>query len=275
MKPVVTIAVWQTLLDESLGFVNEVKRGRVACVQEAAMRSANVCVDFDTALAALECAADRFEAAYLCGAPIQNVERARLIGEALGLQLGTDEQQALAVALGQTHSPTSLQPRPGARRMLRELARDNRIVALSDTWMSPGSTLRASLKHHALAQFLSGMLFSDETKVYKVTGEAWSVAAQRFGTRVEQIVHVGDLPVVDGAVALAVGCAGSIVVSHSDHPVKGVHPSECAGVHVVTDSASVPPLVERLRRGEPPFGASFPTSPGDLPGQGPATPPGS
>ena len=252
MKPVVTIAVWQTLLDESLGFVDEVKRGRVACVQEAAMRSANVRLDFDTALAALDFAADRFEAAYLSGAPIENIERARLIGEALGLRLGTNEQRGLAAALGQTHSPTSLRPRPGARKMLRELARDNRVVALSDTWMSPGSTLRASLKHHALAQFLSGMLFSDETKVYKVTGEAWSLAAQTFSTRVEQIVHVGDLPVVDGAVALAVGCAGSIVVRHSDHPVKGP-PSECAGAHIVTDSASVPSLVARLRRGELPF----------------------
>lgn len=243
--PVVTIAVWQTLLDESPGFGGQVRSARIACVIEEVSRATGTPIDAGIAGDALDLAADIFESAYLSGAPIDNLERARLIGRALDVHFNVDERRHLADALGTTHDPLNLRTRKGARQLLRDLSRDRAVVALSDTWLSPGAALRASLAHHELTRYLTDEFYSDETGSYKVTGDAWHLAARRLGTSVDRIIHIGDLPVIDGAGALAAGCAAAIVIRHPEHPVPS-RIGEVAGVRVVTDPTLVPALVAAI-----------------------------
>lgn len=244
--PVVTVAVWQTLLDESPRFGGEVRASRIACVRAAAWESAGRILDSASAAAALEAAASQFESAYLSGAPFDNVERVRLIAETLGLQFTIGERRQLAAQLGATHDPGRLRPRPWATQMLRELAKTHRVVALSDTWMSPGSVLRASLKHHDMADLFTAMHFSDETGASKTTGQGWAFVAQRHKASVSEIVHIGDLPDIDGKTALASGCAAAIVIEHPDHPIP-MQSTPIRGVHYVTSPVAVPSLVAAWR----------------------------
>lgn len=244
-RAVVTIAVWQTLLDESPGFGDQVRGARIACVIEAVGRATGDPVDADSAGTALDFAADKFETAYLSGAPIDNIKRVQLIGAALDVHFSADETRHLADALGKTHVPTNLRTRPGLRQMLQELSRERTVVALSDTWMSPGAALRASLAHHGLSMYLADELYSDETGSFKVTGEAWRLAANRLGTSVDRIIHIGDLPDIDGAGAAAAGCAAAIVIQHPNHPVPSRR-SGSADVRVVTDPRVIPAVVAEL-----------------------------
>ncbi|GGN99396.1 HAD family hydrolase [Nocardia rhizosphaerihabitans] len=254
----VTVAVWQTLIDESKAFHRQVQQARIDCVVELAREQIGTNIAPEAASSALSDAAERFESAYLQGTPISNRDRARLISDALELRLRDNALHELAERLGATHAPASMRPRPGAREMLRLLARRYRVVALSDTWLSPGSALRAALEHHRMAEYFTDMMFSDETGTHKVRGDAWrATAADRLHTTVGNIIHVGDLPAVDGSAAVAAGCAGAVIIDHPEHPVGSHSSDDSDGVYFASSCEQVPGLVAAIaQKWKPP--APFP-----------------
>lgn len=241
----ITVAVWQTLIDEADGFHDRVRTARIGCVQTAAAER-NHDVTAEAAARALDTAADAFEQAYLTGRPMRADTRAGLIGADLGIHLSSSERHSLADALGRTHRPEWMRARPAAAETLERLADRHRIVALSDTWTSPGSVLRAALDNVGLAPYLSATYFSDETGRHKTTGSAWHTVEETHGVRPGDIVHIGDITSVDGAKALAAGCRDAIIVRHPDHPVPGASTVNGPSGITVSSLHEIPSLLERL-----------------------------
>lgn len=241
----ISIAVWQTLLDESMEFHGHVRDNRIECVIEAVRERGGHTVSHSDARRALDLAAHEFEEAYLAGSPIDNKERVRIVGDALSVSLSHTEMDSLAQRLGATHQAHSLVPMPGARDALRRLAANYRVVVVSDTWLSPGQTLRAALDYHRMSEFLEDMYFSDETGVSKTSGSAWKYVADRMNIGVSRIIHIGDLPAVDGYIAMKSHCATSIVVPHPSHPIVGSS-SSMVGLQAASRLVDVPDLVAKF-----------------------------
>ena len=98
----------------------------------------------------------------------------------------------------------------GARDAIAEVASRYDVCVISDTIYTPGRGLPDLLTHHGLAQYLRGVVFSDQVGRSKPDPDCFRSAATQLDLDFPEILHVGD------RVAKDVSGAHAVVSAYAD-----------------------------------------------------------
>lgn len=141
----------------------------------------------------------------------------QLTAQRLDLGLEPDCAAELAEVFGTAILQYPPVPIDGALDAVRLAAKHRPVAVISDTGVSPGSSLRALLVRHGFSEFFSALTFSDEVGVAKPQAPMFSETARRLGVDACDLLHIGDREDTDVAGAQAVGaCAGLFVGDRRD-----------------------------------------------------------
>lgn len=132
----------------------------------------------------------------------------------------TIEQIHLIIELA-SRQPAVMPPYPGSAEMLEKAyvdplfvippklnkdaltaleglrSRAHKIGLISNTGRTPGEALRRLLESYGILQFFDATVFSDEVRCRKPDRKIFEVAANRLGTDLRNMVHIGDDPEAD------------------------------------------------------------------------------
>jgi putative hydrolase of the HAD superfamily len=111
------------------------------------------------------------------------------------------------------HSPV---PIDGAFDAVRAAAERVPIGIISDTGISPGSSLETLLDRHGMRGSFRSFTFSDVVGVSKPQAAMYHHAANALNVPVTEILHIGDLEPTDVAGALNVGAHAALFAGDND-----------------------------------------------------------
>jgi putative hydrolase of the HAD superfamily len=186
----VTFDLWNTLIREVADEIRESRAERV----RAALMDQGVSLEHQTARQAVDHAWGFHRAGWKRGEAIRveaAAEQARLF-----LELPKSELVSRSIVEGlEWMMPASrLRMTPGVHSALGNLREAGLYIGLvSDSGFSPGAILRERLEELGLAQFFSGMTFSDETGLCKPHKAMFLDSLEYLDAAASEAVHVGDL----------------------------------------------------------------------------------
>ncbi len=134
----------------------------------------------------------------------------RLAAQALNATIAPDVEDELTDLFATAilaYSPVLIE---GADQAVRVAAEFGPIAIISDSGVSPGSSLRELLVRANLAQYFTTMVFSDEVGVAKPQTPMFATAAQGLDVTMSDLLHIGDLEHTDIAGAKAVNAQAAI-----------------------------------------------------------------
>jgi putative hydrolase of the HAD superfamily len=139
----------------------------------------------------------------------------RLATEALGVRVEPARAEELEVVFATAILVHPPEPIEGALEAARTVSRRYRLGLISDTGVSPGSSLRALLDRHGFTECFSVFTFSDQVGVSKPERPMFETTALLLGVRPEELLHIGDLEQTDIAGAKAIGARAALFLG--DH----------------------------------------------------------
>ncbi len=89
------------------------------------------------------------------------------------------------------------EPVEGALEAVRAAAARGPVGLISDTGISPGSSLRRLLERHGFTDYLEVLTFSDEVGVSKPQAPMFERTAAALGVAPNELFHLGDLEPTD------------------------------------------------------------------------------
>lgn len=110
------------------------------------------------------------------------------------------------------HSP---EPIDNALEAVRAAAELLPVGLISDTGVSPASSLRQLLDRHDFTPSFSSMVFSDEVGVSKPQAPMFETAARDLAVTPQELLHIGDLEHTDIAGAKNVGARAALFVAEN------------------------------------------------------------
>jgi putative hydrolase of the HAD superfamily len=134
----------------------------------------------------------------------------RMATDALGLSLSEDAAGALAEFFATVileHPPV---PVEGALDAVRAAAARVPVGVISDTGISPGSSLRVLLERDGFLPYLRCLSFSDEVGAAKPQAIMFTRTAGALGVAPDELLHLGDLEPTDIAGVRALGGRGGL-----------------------------------------------------------------
>ena len=134
----------------------------------------------------------------------------RLISTMLGVQIHDDEQGELVRIFGEAILEDPPVPIPGAFEAVEAAANRLPVGVISDSGISPGSSLRELLHRHGFTKFFRVLAFSDEVGVAKPQPLMFHTAADGLAVEPAGLFHIGDLEMTDIAGAKGVGARAAL-----------------------------------------------------------------
>jgi len=108
--------------------------------------------------------------------------------------------------------------------------RTRKIGLVSNTGRAPGEALRRLLESYGLLQFFDATVFSDEVRYRKPNRRIFQEAANRLGTNLTNMIHVGDNPKDDVLGAKQAGMRAVLF----EHDMPDVSKWEPNSLYVIT-----------------------------------------
>ena len=115
------------------------------------------------------------------------------------------------------------QPIEGALEAVRAAAQRGPVGLISDTGVSPGSSLRHLMSRFGFARYFSTLTFSDEVGVSKPQRPMFEITAQRLGVDPADLFHIGDLDHTDIAGAKGVGAKAALFTGDNTSSLGNHH----------------------------------------------------
>lgn len=140
----------------------------------------------------------------------------RMVCEALDLTLDDATARSLAHDFGtaiHVFPPALIE---GALEAVRAAAFRGPIGLISDSGMSPGTSLRKLLDDHGFSSHFTVLTFSDELGVAKPQAPMFERTAAALGVAPSELLHIGDLEPTDIAGVHAVGGQGALFAGAND-----------------------------------------------------------
>lgn len=230
----ITFDFWMTLFRDANGAERQALR-------IAALRRHAGCTE-EAARVAFAQAARQFQDYHLrYHQTLTTLDAVRMTGVFLGVRFDEAAERELERVYGGAIVPHGPVPVEGALDAVRLAAERAPVGILSDTGMSPGSSLRQLLGQHGFTPFISAFLFSDETGCAKPHRRAFDLAARRLGVRPAELLHIGDWEDTDIAGAASAGAFGVRFFGVLDHGNRATQADA-----VLDNWAGFPELLERL-----------------------------
>jgi len=134
----------------------------------------------------------------------------RLTAEALDITLEDDVFTELTEIFGTAILRFPPIPIDDALEAVQHSAAHVPVGIISDSGISPGTSLRKLLLNHGFSKCLSNMVFSDELGVAKPQAAMYHEAARGLGVHVTELLHIGDLQPTDIIGAQNVGASAAL-----------------------------------------------------------------
>ncbi|MBX7256544.1 MAG: HAD family hydrolase [Candidatus Hydrogenedentes bacterium] len=143
----------------------------------------------------------------------------RIVMREVGVKLSPEVQQHLAevFATAILHFPPI--PIDGALDAVAAAAKRGPVGVISDSGLSPGSSLRTLLERNGFLPFFDSVVFSDEVGVSKPHARMFDTCAQGLGVAPSELLHIGDLETTDVVGAKAVGARAALFAGDNDRHV--------------------------------------------------------
>ncbi|MCP4644114.1 MAG: HAD family hydrolase [bacterium] len=135
---------------------------------------------------------------------------------ALDVSLSDAEANRMAHVFGTAILEYPAEPIDGALDAVKAASDHVPVAIVSDSGMSPGSSLRELLVRNGFADHFGAMMFSDEVGVSKPHARMFDGAADSLGVRTDELLHLGDLEHTDIAGAQALRAAAGLFTGEND-----------------------------------------------------------
>ena len=205
----ITFDFWMTLFEEH----NRKERHEVRV--DAFCRATGA--EPEATSAALKAAHDHFfqihatEQRTLCPA-----DAVRMVCESLDIELEGTAFDEMAEVFGTAIFEYPPIPVAGALEAIQEAARRVPIAIISDSGMSPGTSLRALLDKNGFTPYLQALTFSDEVGVAKPQAPMFERTAAALNVAPHELFHLGDLEPTDIKGVQAVGGQAGLFAGAND-----------------------------------------------------------
>ena len=149
-------------------------------------------------------------------------------------ELGRTFETAMAAELVEIFATAILREPPdpidGALEAVAATAERMPIALISDSGISPGSSLTVLLDRHGFTPYFKRLSFSDEVGVAKPQSAMYAHAAEGLGLNPTDTLHIGDLEPTDIRGAHAVGARAALFAGDNDKYL-----GRTAAQHTITD----------------------------------------
>lgn len=129
----------------------------------------------------------------------------RMVSEFIGRTVDTHEERSLIRVFGEAILEDPPIPIPGALEAVMSAAARFPVGVVSDSGISPGSSLRQLLHRHGFTKHFRVLAFSDEVGVAKPQALMFQTAARGLEVNPEGLLHIGDLEMTDIVGAKRIG----------------------------------------------------------------------
>ena len=133
--------------------------------------------------------------------------------ERLGVALPAADVAALAKVFAEAILEYPPTPIEGALDAVRAAAERVPVGLISDTGISPASSLRVLLDREGFTPYLGALSFSDEVGVAKPQAPMFERTAAVLGVAPSELLHIGDLEPTDITGVRAMGGVGALFVA--------------------------------------------------------------
>ncbi|MFA6241233.1 MAG: HAD family hydrolase [Candidatus Hydrogenedentales bacterium] len=144
----------------------------------------------------------------------------RIVMRELGVDLAADVRKHLAEVFATAILAYPPIPIEGALDAVIAAAARGPVGVISDSGLSPGSSLRALLERNGFLPHFGSVLFSDEVGVSKPHARMFDTSARELGVAVSELLHIGDLEGTDVAGAKAVGARAALFVGDNSRHLE-------------------------------------------------------
>lgn len=147
---------------------------------------------------------------------LEPIDAVRMVCRDLDLTISDSLADELAHAFGTSilvYPPGLIE---GALDAVKAAAARGPIGIISDSGMSPGSSLKKLLDLHGFTPYFTHMTFSDELGVAKPQAAMFERSADALGVAPHELLHIGDLEPTDIAGVHAVGGVGGLFAGAND-----------------------------------------------------------
>ncbi|HUW62862.1 MAG TPA: HAD family hydrolase [Candidatus Bathyarchaeia archaeon] len=134
----------------------------------------------------------------------------RMVGEALGREIEAPVAEALEKVFATAVIVYSPVPIEGAIEAVKAAAAVVPIGLISDTGVSPGSSLEYILDRHGFTEHFTAITFSDRVGVSKPHAAMFEATAGTLGVKPDELLHIGDLEYTDVSGAQGVGAKAAL-----------------------------------------------------------------
>ncbi len=149
------------------------------------------------------------------------VDAVRLATEHLGVKMGPQQTKYLSEVFATAilhHSPV---PIDGALDAVIAASTHLPLAVISDSGMSPGTSLRVLLERHGFSPYFNVLTFSDEVGVSKPQAIMFERTAKALRVEPSELLHIGDLEPTDIVGAQAVGAKAALFVADNNRHLDG------------------------------------------------------
>jgi putative hydrolase of the HAD superfamily len=197
----VTFDLWHTLMKDSPEVGRERFRARMDGIQKL-LAEAEVHTDYEQLRAASRACFRACEGIRDQGRELSFHDQVdlflNLLRPGLAKQLPKRLYRRIAEVYGSLPKPHLPEMAPGAPEVLRALkGQDLPLALISNTGVTPGTTLRALLDEFGLLEHLDHLVFSDEVGLVKPNEKIFHLTLEKLGVKAEHAAHVGDHPEAD------------------------------------------------------------------------------
>ncbi len=199
----ITFDFWRTLFRDTRN--DERKRLRVDALVAATG------VDLEAAQAAMDEVQRHFLRTHIAEQrTLQPKHALPMLEERLSIRIDADTGRSLSKAFATAIIGCPPTPIEGALEAVAAAAERLPVGLISDTGISPGSSLREVLKSHGFLEHLRTLTFSDVVGVSKPKPAMYEHAAQALGVQPHELFHLGDLEPTDIRGALDMGATAGL-----------------------------------------------------------------
>lgn len=148
------------------------------------------------------------------------LDAVRMAANAAGVSLSEGQEAELTDIFANAILEYPAVPIEGALEAVRAAAALLPIGVVSDSGMSPGSSLAKLLDQHDFTRHFGALTFSDEVGVSKPQAPMFETTARALGVRADELLHIGDIEITDVQGAHAVGAKAVLFAGVNDRYLK-------------------------------------------------------
>jgi len=157
------------------------------------------------------------------------MDAVNMMAKTCGVELDEEDKRELAECFATAILAHPPQPIEGALEAVQLAAQLRPVGLISDSGLSPGSSLSALLERNGFVDYFQALTFSDQVGVAKPQALMFERAAENLNVAPHEMLHLGDLEPTDIVGALGVGSQAGLFTGHHAKYLEGTRAQHTFG----------------------------------------------